>query len=99
MTKPGIPISFYEEYWEDLPRFSPPVQERLKTFLELVGFNPDDPALLAVCQRGRDWFRLIYGYPLTEGYVAFWRVKRGSKVAGRSLAPPVEIEVLAIAKP
>ena len=99
MTRAGLPTSFYEGYWEDLPRFSQPVQQRLKTFLELVGFDPDDPGLLAACQPGRDWFRLIYGYPLSEGYVIFWRVLRGPKVPGRSLAPPKEIEVLAIAKP
>ncbi len=82
-----------------MPRFSLPVQQRLKTFLELVGFDPDDPAVLAVCQRGRDWFRLIYGYPLTEGYVVFWRVRRGPKAHGAKLAPPEEIEVLAISQP
>lgn len=75
------------------------MQQRLKTFLELVGFDPDDPALLAVCQPGRDWFRLIYGYPLTEGYVVFWRVKRRSKAPGAKLASPEEIEVLAISQP
>ena len=75
------------------------MQQRLKTFLELLGFDPDDPALLVVCQPGRDWFRPIYGYPLTEGYVVFWRVKRGPKAPGAKLGPPQEIEVLAISQP
>lgn len=92
MSDDFIPISFYEEYWDDLPGFSRPVQQRLRTFLELVGFDPDDRGLLDVCQTRRVWFHRVYAYPLAEGYVVFWRVKRERpRLLSLKLAPPREI--------
>jgi hypothetical protein len=96
-TKDPIPVSFYEEYWKDLRGFSRPVQARLHTFLELVGFDPDDRALLNVCQVRRILLRRVYVYPLAEGYGVFWRVKREKpKLFSPRSGTPTEIEVLAI---
>lgn len=93
-TDDPFPVSFYEEYWEDLPRFPLAVQDRLHTFLQLVGFDPDDRALLEVCDVRRVRLRRVYAYQLTEGYVVFWRVKRAkSKLKP---APPQVVEILAI---
>jgi hypothetical protein len=100
VTNHSIPISFYKEYWDELPGFSQPVQQRLRTFLQLVGFDPDDPGLLAVCQVHRVWFQPVYGYPLAEGFVVFWRVQRKRpRLFSAKLAPPKVIEVLSIAQP
>ena len=96
----SIPLSFYEEYWEDLPGWSEPVQSRLRTFLELVGFDPDDTGLLAVCKVRRVWFRRVYVYPLTEGYAVYWRVLR-TRPPLLTLKPAraTEVQILAISRP
>jgi hypothetical protein len=95
-----IPLSFYEEYWDELPRLSLPVQAHLKTFLELVGFDPDDAGLLDACRVPRVRFRRVYAYELTEGYSVYWRVKREWPMflSIRS-GPPCEVEILAIERP
>jgi 8-oxo-dGTP pyrophosphatase MutT (NUDIX family) len=96
----SIPLSFYKEYWEELRlrRFSLEVQHRLRTFLELVGFDPDDSGLLAVCESRRVWFRRVYVYPLVEDYFVYWRVIREKPPHFLSLKPfpPQEVQILAI---
>ena len=95
----SIPLSFYEEYWEELPRLPPPVQARLKTFLELVGFDPDDRGLLEVCRDTRIWFRRVYVYELTGGYAVYWRViRKWPEFLTLTIPPPVEVQILAIEK-
>jgi hypothetical protein len=95
-----IPLSFYEEYWEDLPRLPLAVQSRLRTFLELVGFDPDDRGLLDVCQVRRVWFRRVYAYPLTDRYLVYWRVMRAKpKFLSLRPAPPQEVQIVAIDQP
>src|SRR5438270_12777640 len=99
-TSGSIPLSFYEEYWEDLPLWSEPVQSRLRTFLELSGFDPDDPGLLAACQVRRVWFHRVYVYPLIEGYAVYWRVLRTrSPLLALRPARPTEVQLLAISRP
>jgi hypothetical protein len=96
----SIPLSFYEEYWEDLRGWSKPVQLRLHTFLELVGFDPDDAGLLAACQVRRIRLHRVYVYPLAEGYAVYWRTLR-SKPLLLTLRParPTEVQILAISRP
>lgn len=95
-------VSFYKEYWGELneDRFPLSVQHRLNTFLRWVAFDPDDAALIAVCQVTHVMFRRVYGYPLGQGYVVFWRVKREKSSAWKwRRGRPIRVEVLAIDQP
>jgi hypothetical protein len=48
----------------------------------------------------RVMFRRVYGYPLAEGYVVFWRViRRNQPFITLHPTPPVRIEILAIERP
>jgi len=101
VPKGAIPLEFYEEYWQDLPTFPDPVVGRLKTFFALVGFDPYDEGLLAVCQTRYLRWRRVYGYPLSDGFVVFWRVKQEVRFRfkGEPEAPQVYVAILAIARP
>ena len=97
-----VPLKFYEGFYDsDLEQLPPEVRERLKTFLDQVTTDPDDPGLLAACivyNPGASAKR-IYAYRLHENYVIYWKVRREESlwdiVAFRPYKP-LTVEILDI---
>lgn len=100
----SLPLYFPDErlFERIINGLSDPVQQRLKTFFDLVQADPDDPGLLAVCviHQSNNPRERFLAYYLIDNYVVYWRVKR-KKVRWHdllSLRPlqPLRIDILDI---
>lgn len=103
-TTGTIPLKFYDDFfyeWDYLPLG---VQQRFRSFLDLVTTDPDDPGFLACCGifNPGSIRKRFYAYHLTEGYVVSWRVKRIlprlRDLVSLKMPKPIRIDILDISR-
>jgi hypothetical protein len=70
---PGTPIKKYRGFDDDYNGLPDKARDALNTFLREVSLDPDDRNLLEISGRNKNG---DFAYPLGEGWVVYWAVKR-----------------------